>query len=113
MARLNIEAHLHRFVNGSSKFREVVWVRHYKNLDTATSRGMFFLLTEGEVGDVIEYTLKINGYQVGTMKYHATGKVTTIWNKTAADKLRNKKMMDKANPDSLLNYLSANALQVH
>lgn len=90
MARLNIEAHLHRY---EGKTREVFWVRHYARIETAIRRCTEYLILEGEVGDTIEFVLKINGLQVGTIRYTAVSKLDIVWNNTEAKKLRNKKLM--------------------
>jgi hypothetical protein len=86
MARLNIEGHLHRLVHGRHTF---VWTRHYARIETAVQRCTAFLMLDGEVGDIIEFTLKINGYQVGTIRLKATGKMEVVWNRKEADKARN------------------------
>lgn len=86
MARLNIEGHLHRRVNGRLL---PAWTRHYATIDTAITRCTTWMLINGEVGDIIEFTLKINGMQVGTIRMRADGKVVTEWNSDEAAKLRN------------------------
>ena len=86
MAKLNIEGHLHRLVNGR---REYMWTRHYARIETAVHRCTTFLILEGEVGDVIEFTLKINGYQVGTIRLQATGKMQVLWNDDHVNKKKN------------------------
>lgn len=104
MARLNIEARLHRYVNGSTRFKEVIWVRHYARIETAAGAATTFLMFSGQTGDLIEFSLKINGLQVGTVRLTPSGKIETIWNSKEANKLRNKYLMDKGDKNSLLNY---------
>lgn len=91
MARFNIEAHLHRLV-GRSDFRTVVWIRRYARIETAIRKATEFLIVEGEVGDLIEFVLRINGMQVGTVRRSATGKLEVLWNNSEAKKLRNASM---------------------
>ena len=93
MARYNIEAHLHRF-EGKNKRRTVTWIRYYHRIETAVQRGMRFLMEEGEVGDIIEFVLKINSDQRGTLQYHATGRVTVTWNDDQARRFRNKMLLE-------------------
>ena len=93
MALFNIEAHLHRLVHGSSSKRETVWIRRYARIENAMRRSTEFLMIEGEVGDVIEFVLVINAYQVGTIQYKATGKISIVWNDDAARKARNKTLL--------------------
>lgn len=90
MARLNIEGHLHRLVHGK---REHVWIRHYARIETAVQRCTAFLMLDGEVGDVIEFTLKVNGYQVGTVRLKATGKMEVVWNRNDIGKIKNKLLL--------------------
>lgn len=110
MARLNIEARLHRYINGSKKYKEVVWVRHYARIETAASAANTFLMFSGQTGDVIEFTLKINGLQVGTVRFTAKNKTEFEWNRTEAAKLRNKHLMEKGDKNSLRNYKSFDTL---
>lgn len=104
MARLNIEARLHRLQEGSTRYREVVWTRHYARVETAAAAAMTYLMFSGQVGDIIEFSLKINGLQVGTVRLTPSMKIETIWNRTEANKLRNRHMMEKSDKNSLVNY---------
>lgn len=104
MARLNIEAHLHRFVAGSTRFREVVQVRHYARVETAMRCAMEYLMFSGEVGDIMVFVLKKNGLEVGTMRLKANCKLDIVWNDKEANKLRNRTMMAKSDRNSLVNY---------
>lgn len=90
MARINIEGHLHRMVMGH---RELVWTRHYARIETAVQRCTAYLILDGEVGDVIEFTLKVNGYQVGTIRMKATGKMEVLWNDDYVSKKKNKDLL--------------------
>lgn len=92
MAKFNIEAHLHRSAKG---LRETVWVRHYARIETAVRRCTEYLVLDGEVGDIIEFVLKLNRYQVGTIRLTATGSMTVIWNDTEAKRERNKYYFQK------------------
>lgn len=94
MAKFNIEAHLHRY-EGRSKVRTVVWIRRYARIATAIRRCSEFLVEEGAVGDLIEFTLRINGYQCGTIRLTAKGTMETLWNDKVPNKLKNKKLVEK------------------
>jgi hypothetical protein len=91
MARLNIEGHLHRLVHHNR--REQIWTRHYARIETAIQRCTLFLMMDGHVGDLIEFTVKINGYQVGTIRLKATGKIEVNWNRDPDGKDRNTKLL--------------------
>ena len=78
MAKFNIDGILHRRVDKSHKV--VAWVRRYARIETAVRRCTEFLILEGEVGDVIEFVLRLNGYQVGTIRMAATGRMVVVWN---------------------------------
>lgn len=90
MARYNIHAHLHRLTKSGLK---PVWVRYYARIETAVRRCTEYLILEGEVGDVIEFVLKINGYQVGTIRLKSTGKMDVCWNDDEAQKSRNRLLL--------------------
>ena len=92
MAKFNIQAHLHRLERGGSR---TVWIRQYARIETAVRRCTEYLIIEGEVGDLIEFVLKINGYQVGTIRMKATGKMEVLWNDTEAKRERNKRLLEK------------------
>lgn len=78
MAKFNIDATLHRLGKGKIKFE--VWTRRYARIETAVRRCTEFMVLEGEVGDVIEFYLRLNGYQVGTVRMMATGRLDVVWN---------------------------------
>lgn len=78
MAKFNIDATLHRLGKGKIKF--AVWTRRYARIETAVRRCTEFMVLEGEVGDVIEFYLRLNGYQVATIRMTATGKLDVMWN---------------------------------
>lgn len=78
MAKFNIDATLHRFGKGKVKLQ--VWTRRYARIETAIRRCSEFMVLEGEVGDVIEFYLRLNGYQVGTVRLTATGRLDIVWN---------------------------------
>lgn len=78
MAKYNIDATLHRI--GKNKTRITVWTRRYARIETAVRRCTEFIVLEGEVGDVIEFYLRLNGYQVATIRMTATGKLDVMWN---------------------------------
>lgn len=90
MARLHIEGHLHRLTKGGRTF---IWTRHYARIETAVHRCTTFLILEGEIGDVIEFTLKKNGYQVGTVRLKATGKIEVLWNDDHVTKKKNQLLL--------------------
>ena len=100
MAKFNIEAHLHRLIGRSKDKREVAWIRRYATIDTAVRRCTQFLVTEGQVGDVIEFVLiKIPGYQVGTVSFRIGGKgvgsIEVLWNREEANKIRNDRLLGR------------------
>jgi hypothetical protein len=97
MARFNIQAHLHRVEKG---YLQPVWVRYYARIETAIRRCTEYLIIEGEVGDIIEFVLKLNGYQVGVIKLKATGKIDVVWNDTEAKRERNKRMFENVSSGS-------------
>lgn len=108
MAHFNVEAHLHRLTGRSKDIRHIEWVRHYGKIETAVRRCMEYLITEGQVGDVIEFVLKkISGMQVGTIRYHATGKIDVVWNNTEAKRIRNERELERTNPNSVKRLLKA------
>lgn len=90
MPRFNIQGHLHRMKNGHHLF---VWTRNYARIETAVRRCTEFLILEGEVGDIIEFTLKVNGYQVGTIRLKATGKMEVLWNDSEVKKVKNDSLL--------------------
>jgi hypothetical protein len=110
MAKFNIEAHLHRF---SGTVRRVAWIRYYARIETAVRRCSEFLVVEGEVGDIIEFTLKINGYQVGTIQLKATGKINVLWNDTEAKKLQNKHLLEMSQKEQTKNKTKGVKKVVH
>lgn len=77
MAKFNIDAILHRR-HGRSSTR-VVWVRRYARIETAVRRCTEFMVLDGEVGDTIEFVLRINGWQVGTIRMKANGTMQVDW----------------------------------
>lgn len=50
-------------------------MRHYARITTALPRGVAILLEHGQPRDVIEYASAEHGYQIGTVKVHAGGKI--------------------------------------
>ena len=78
MAKFNIDAVLHR--KDGKTHTIVVWTRLYARIETAIRRCTEYLIIEGEVGDVIEFVLRKNGYQVGTIRMAATGRMVVVWN---------------------------------
>lgn len=102
MARFNIEGRLHRLVGRSKDLRSVVWIRNYGIIDTAVRTGIAYLIAEGQVGDIIEFTLKkISGLQVATLRYRANGKIDVEWNYREGVKLRNARELERTNPNSI------------
>ena len=79
-------------------------------IETAAAAANTFLMFSGQTGDVIEFVLKINGLQVGTVRFTAKNKIEFEWNRTEAAKLRNKYLLDKGDKNSLLNYKSFDTL---
>jgi hypothetical protein len=85
MTTLYINAQLiHRNPVNGVKF---AWTRRYKDITTAAAKAMALLIRDGYVGDVIEFTLRVNGMHVGAMKMTAAGKVITTWDSEEAAKL--------------------------
>ncbi len=77
MAKFNIEAILHRRKKNNETY--VVWTRLYARIETAVRRCTEIMVLEGEVGDVIEFTLRLNGWQIGTIRMRANGKMQVDW----------------------------------
>ena len=77
MAKFNIDAVLHR--RHGRAHTKVVWTRRYARIETAVRRCTEFLVLDGEVGDVIEFVLRINGWQVGTIRVKANGCMQVDW----------------------------------
>lgn len=93
MAAFNIDALLHR--RTSQNTTTAVWVRHYARIETAIKRCMEYLIFEGEVGDVIEFTLRRNFMQVGTIRMKASGGVEIVWNTTEAKRLKSEQLLNR------------------
>lgn len=53
-----------------------VWNRRYARIDTAFPRAVELLIIDGEPGDVIEFSHSEYGFQIGTVKIKAGGKIT-------------------------------------
>lgn len=53
--------------------------RTYARLDTAIPRATQILLQEGKPRDVVEFSHADTGLQIGTIKVHTGGKMTTSW----------------------------------
>lgn len=74
-----------RFSNGgttqstATRYLYPVWTRHYARIDSAMKRVMELFVIEGEPGDVVEFSHKVTGMQIGTMKMHVMGTVTATW----------------------------------
>ena len=90
--RYNIEARLHRYL-GRDRNRTLIWVRHYARVETAVARCSTFMIDEGKVGDVIEFTLKKNGDQVALIYMPLLGEMKTNWNRSEAKRLRSAAIM--------------------
>lgn len=58
---------------------KVIWVRHYGKLDTAVPRAVQLAMRVGEPRDVVELSHAHTGLQLGTVKLHVNGKLTTDW----------------------------------
>ena len=87
MTTLYINAQLiHRVPVNGVKF---AWTRRYKDITTAAAKAMALLIRDGYVGDVIEFSLRINGMQIGAMRMTAAGKVITTWDSAEAAKIIN------------------------
>ena len=87
MAKFNIDARLHR--KDGKTHTITVWTRMYARIETAIRRCTEYLIIEGEVGDVIEFCLRKNGYQVGTIRMSATGRMIVVWNDRKFLKVKN------------------------
>lgn len=61
--------------------RKPVWVRYYARLDTAVRKSVHLAVLEGEPGDVIEFSSRQFGYQIGTVVIHVLGRLTVSWDK--------------------------------
>lgn len=93
MSTLHIEATLH---SRASKTRFIrVWTRRYARIETATAKAMEYLMFAGAVGDVIEFHLRRNSMQVGTIRMMASGKVDIIWNTTEAMRLKSEHILKR------------------
>lgn len=54
-------------------------VRHYSRISTAFPKAVQLLIESGEPGDVVEFASSDFGYQIGTVKIHAGGKIDVRW----------------------------------
>lgn len=93
MSTLHIQATLHRRV--SKNRLAPVWTRRYARIETATAKAMEYLMFAGAVGDVIEFHLRRNSMQVGTIRMMASGKVDIIWNTTEAMRLKSEHILKR------------------
>lgn len=100
MQRFNVDGILHR--RDGNKL-VVFWVRSYARIETAVRRCTEYLILEGQVGDVIEFVLKINGMQVGTIKMSASGKMSVVWNDTEAKRLKSEQILARAEETTMPN----------
>lgn len=86
MAALYIRALYHRRNEKGSGTR-TLWTRRYRDITTAAAKATSYLIVNGCVGDVIEFTLVINEMQIGAMKMTSSGKLHTEWNPAEASAL--------------------------
>ena len=77
MAKFNIEAIWHRRV-GSRKTK-VFSKRLFARIETAVRRCAELMILDGQVGDVIEFVLRKNSWQVGTISMKADGSMKVDW----------------------------------
>lgn len=73
----NIDAIMHRRKRNGT---QILWVRRYSCIENAMRRATEILMVDGCVGDLIEFTLRTNGLQVGTIRMHAAGNISIQWN---------------------------------
>lgn len=53
----------------------VIWTRHYARVSTALPRALQVLILEGHPRDTIAFSHQDLGFEIGTLRIHAGGKI--------------------------------------
>lgn len=59
--------------------KELVWKRYYARIDTAVRRSVQVAMLEAYPGEVVEFSSRDFGYQIGTVKMQTMGRIQVDW----------------------------------